>query len=495
MLLVERNRAYRTYGSYRPYSRLADLGRDVHKRVHVRQDPEVPDEPRPEHPPEAPRLLLARLGVVVLVVVEGQVHLLHPADRLDDRHDLRPVLLPERGEDRLHHLLDKLLLVGGQLGIEDARSFFLGQPVEGDLPLLLPVVAQLGLRLGLLLGVQGIEQLHHLLGLVGEHVRGVVAVRGVAVVDRPAEGGAFFVVPVAADGQVVAGELEREFAVGRVAEDIGPAVAEGLRRVPGAGPGDLVPPLVVRCDGPDDPLEEFLLRLRVDGADGLVERLVRVDRLAGRVGQRLDDGLLLVFGQGGMEFLDQILGDGVDDAGHRPAFAASHLREQGGSAGGQCGPADGEGADEVAAVEAVAFRAGGGRGVLHRTTPADWREARRRREGGVLILPGPTGEWECYFGERSRVSGPMLRKPGSGRSRGSARLQSRFSLGRGPALDTSNGTKPTRFTTDSSANKKSPLSGSRNFGSAITERTSCPRLCHCSRSPPGNATGWPTAFQ
>src|SRR6185437_2089175 len=101
----------------------------------------------------------------------------------------------------------------------------------------------------------------------GEHILRGVAVGAVAIVNRPTEGRPFLTVAVAANGQVMAGELERELARGGIAEDVGSHAIETLGGVPGAAAGDLVPGLVIGGDGPNDLLDEILLLLGVNVAN------------------------------------------------------------------------------------------------------------------------------------------------------------------------------------------------------------------------------------
>src|SRR5438105_4170944 len=175
------------------FARYADVG------VDVRKDAVVPDEAGAFETPEVPRLLRLR----VLVLVEGQVDLLKAALALDDFQDFVSVLLPVRREDVAHDLLDEILLLLRQLSEGDARlGLARGAEFDGGQSLARRALDDrlLPLRRG-----ERLEDGERALGLVIEKVLRAVAVGTVAVIERPAEGDAFFGVAVATDGQVMAG--------------------------------------------------------------------------------------------------------------------------------------------------------------------------------------------------------------------------------------------------------------------------------------------------
>src|SRR5262249_26371758 len=96
-------------------------------------------------------------------------------------------------------------------------------------------------------------------GLVVEQVAATPAVGAVPVVHRPAEGGAFLAVAVAADRQVVAGEDEGIFVLARrIAEDVRAAVLELAGGIPLLGArvaADAAIAVVARRHGLDDAFE------------------------------------------------------------------------------------------------------------------------------------------------------------------------------------------------------------------------------------------------
>src|SRR5262249_55267972 len=81
---------------------------DVHIRVDVGRAAEVPDEGGPFQPPDVPDFVRAD----VVLLVEGQVHLVHAAAGLQATHRFLDVLGTVGGEQVVHYFLDQLFLVG-----------------------------------------------------------------------------------------------------------------------------------------------------------------------------------------------------------------------------------------------------------------------------------------------------------------------------------------------------------------------------------------------
>src|SRR6266849_2552421 len=99
-------------------TRLLRLTGDVDISVHVRGAAEVPDEGRPFQSPDVPNLVRAD----VLVLVEGDVHLVEAAARLEAAHGFLHVLGAVRRQQLVHDVLDQFLLVARKLGNGDARE-------------------------------------------------------------------------------------------------------------------------------------------------------------------------------------------------------------------------------------------------------------------------------------------------------------------------------------------------------------------------------------
>jgi hypothetical protein len=203
-------------------------------------------------------------------------------------------------------------------------------------------------RLLHLLRVERLGDFQHALGLEVEDVAGEVAVRRVAVVDRPAPGGPVHEVAVGSECHVVAREQPGVLlALLGFAEEVRAAVAERLAGVPGAVPADGLVPVLAGYHRPDDAVEQFLLRLGVDVTDlravqGGVVHAQPLRRGLGAVVEREEDALLLGVGQARVQLPEErFRGLG------RPVGAAGAGR-CGHAGGGQRGNAHGP--DEAAAV-------------------------------------------------------------------------------------------------------------------------------------------------
>src|SRR5207302_1722771 len=100
------------------------------------------------------------------------------------------------------------------------------------------------------------------LGLEVEDVGGGVAARTVTVIERAAEGGGLFRVAVAADGEVVRGEHERELLAGdRLAVDQGAGALEVAGVVEAAVAAEPLVAVLAIGDRTEDAIEQLDLLL------------------------------------------------------------------------------------------------------------------------------------------------------------------------------------------------------------------------------------------
>ena len=329
--------------------RFRQLAGDVHERVDVRPRAEAPHEARACQTPVAPRLLVVRLPLLV----ERHRQLLHPAVRLDDLHHLVAVLLAVRSHQFRHHLLRQLLLLLRHVGVGQTGD---GRVLLRHLHAVVFVHPLARQHRGLaLVGAQRAEQVRRGLGLLVEDVVLRVAAGAVTVVQRAAERGRFLGVAVAADGDVVAAEHQRELlALDRFAVD---QRADGLEVAAGVEPpvaAQLLVALFAVGDRVEDLVEQFDLLLVVLLADlRLAVRGVVGQQAGGHalpVGDAVvpgADNLLLLVAVHALEQLEHHrLGLGL-----LLGAGSAGLLQRGQPADGGNGRGGAEHADEVAATD------------------------------------------------------------------------------------------------------------------------------------------------